>query len=117
MVRFEVIDPPTAEFKPIAPNRPLLIGASAVLALAVGGGIAYLMHLLRPVFLSSRQLNAITGLPVIGEVSMTWLEKYHATHRRGTFLYATGTAALVVLATAVVLLQQRISDVVRGLLT
>ena len=117
MVRFEVIDPPTAEFKPIAPNRPLLIGASAVLALAVGAGIAYLMHLLRPVFLSSRQLNAITGLPVIGEVSMTWLEKYHATHRRGTLLYATGTAALVVLATAVVLLQQRISDVVRGLLT
>jgi polysaccharide chain length determinant protein (PEP-CTERM system associated) len=115
VVRFEVIDPPSASFKPVAPNRPLLIAASLVVAFGLGGGIAYLLHLLKPVFTSSRQLNGITGLPVLGVVSMTWIDRYKAAQRRGTIVYAGAAAALVMCVGVVLVLQNRLTQLVHGL--
>ncbi len=117
IVRFEIIDPPSASFAPIAPKRPLLIAAAFVVALVAGGAVAYLMHLLKPVFLSVRQLSAITGMPVIGAVSMTWLEKYRSHGRRAAVLYAAATAVLVFVAAVTLILQGQIYQTVRGLLT
>jgi polysaccharide chain length determinant protein (PEP-CTERM system associated) len=103
IVRFEIIDPPTAGFKPVAPNRPLLIVAILIAGLAAGGGLAYLLHLLKPVFANVRQLNEITGLPVLGVVSMTWLEKHQALQRREAFVCA-GVAGVLLLVGGVMLL-------------
>jgi polysaccharide chain length determinant protein (PEP-CTERM system associated) len=115
LVKFEVIDPPTAEFTPVAPNRPLLISAALIVALAAGIGAAYAMHLLQPVFISARQLQLLTGRPVIGAVSRIWLAKYRGTRQRNTLLYAGGTAGLVLVALGILVLQQTITDVVRRL--
>ncbi len=115
IVKFEVIDPPTAAFEPVAPNRPLLISGVLVLALAAGIGAAYVLHLLRPVFVSARQLGAVTGLQVIGAVGMAWMERYRALQRRWSLLYVGAASALVVLGAAVLLLESRISSVVRGI--
>lgn len=103
IVRFEIIDPPTAGFKPVAPNRPLLIVAILIAGLAAGGGLAYLLHLLKPVFANVRQLNEVTGLPVLGVVSMTWLEKHQALQRREAFVCA-GVAGVLLLVGGVMLL-------------
>ncbi|MGH8133167.1 MAG: XrtA system polysaccharide chain length determinant [Steroidobacteraceae bacterium] len=116
IVKFEIIDPPRADFAPIAPKRPKLIIAAFVLALAAGVGAAFLLHLLRPVFLSVRQLSAVVGFPVLGAVSMTWLEKYNARRRRGVVVYAGATAVLAAAAVMLVALHGLISQVVRGLL-
>jgi uncharacterized protein involved in exopolysaccharide biosynthesis len=116
IVKFEVIDPPTASFTPVAPNRPLLIAASFVLALVAGGAVAYLMYLLKPVFFSARQLSAVTGLPVLGSVSMAWLEKYRAKQHRSVLLYVGTAAAFVSVTIAILVLQGAISELVRGLL-
>ena len=48
-VRFDVIEPPNAEFKPVSPPRSLLVLAVLVVAVGAGVGVALLMHLLRPV--------------------------------------------------------------------
>lgn len=95
VVRFEIVDPPSAAFKPVAPNRPLLIVAILLAGLAAGGALAYLLHQLRPVFGSVRQLNEITGLPVLGVVSMTWLEKHKALQRHGALVYAAAAFLLL----------------------
>ncbi|MGH8324578.1 MAG: GNVR domain-containing protein [Steroidobacteraceae bacterium] len=116
IVKFEVIDPPTAGFTPIAPKRPLLIAGAFILAIAAGAGVAYLLHLLKPVFLSARNLSAVTGIPVLGSVSMTWLEKYRTRRQHAAVLYAGAAAVLVLVAVTVLLLQGQISHVVRGLL-
>src|SRR4029078_2841023 len=56
VVKFEVVDPPSASFSPVAPNRVLLLAAVLVVGLGLGGGTAYVMHQLRPVFHSTRAL-------------------------------------------------------------
>jgi polysaccharide chain length determinant protein (PEP-CTERM system associated) len=113
LVKFEVIDPPTAEFQPVAPNRPLLISAALIVALAAGVGAAYAMHLLQPVFISARQLQVLTGRPVIGAVSRIWVAKHRGNRQRSALLYAGGAASLVLVAVAMLVLQQTITDVVR----
>lgn len=67
-VQFRVVEPARVPPSPSAPNRPLLF--SGVLLLAMGGGtaLAFLVSQLRPVFDHRRQLNAVTGFPVLGTV-------------------------------------------------
>jgi len=117
LVKFQVIDPPTAGFKPVSPNRPLLIIGALLAALAAGAGVAYLLHLLRPVFVSSRQLGAATGLTVLGAVSLAWSDQHRVVRRRSTVRYAFWTAALLVLGAAVLVLHGHISHVIGELRT
>jgi len=70
-VRFEVIDAPSADFHPVSPKRTLLLLSVFLGAIAAGGGVAYVLTLLWPVFHSARQLGAITGAAVLGVVSAT----------------------------------------------
>jgi protein tyrosine kinase modulator len=108
VVKFQVIDPPTAEFAPVAPKRALLILGALIAALAAGGGAAYLLQLVRPVFVSQRQLGSVTGLPVLGSVSMAWLDQ-HRTALRGERLRCVwAISGLVVLGLGILVLQAHI---------
>lgn len=109
VVRFEVVDPPNADFLPVAPNRPLLIVAVLLAALTTGGALAYLLHELKPVFANVRQLNEITGLPVLGLVSMTWLERHQAQQRRAAIVYACAASGLFLSSGVVLVAQSRVT--------
>jgi polysaccharide chain length determinant protein (PEP-CTERM system associated) len=98
VVRFEVVDPPTVDPEPVFPKRTKLIFQVLAAGLAIGLGVAYLMHQLRPVFTSPRQLTDATQLPVLGSVSMTWVERHRAAGRRALWAYSFGAAALILLA-------------------
>ena len=98
VVRFEVVDPPTVDPEPVAPKRTKLIFQVLAAGLAAGLGVAYLMHQLRPVFTSPRQLSEATQLPVLGSVSMTWVERHRAAGRRAVWAYSFGAALLVLVA-------------------
>ena len=102
VMNFEVMEPPTAAFTPVAPHRPALIALVLLIGLGGGAALAYLLHQLKPVFQTARQLAAITGLPVIGTVSMTWLEAHRSLARRGVLAFA-GTTILLVVTTGLVL--------------
>jgi hypothetical protein len=102
IVRFEVVVPPRASYMPVAPNRPRLIIMVLLVGLGAGLGVGYLMHQLRPIFNSSRQLTEITRLPVLGVVSMTWLERHQLAARRTVWIYG-GVVAVLLMATVVVL--------------
>ena len=101
-IRFELIDPPSASFKPATPNRPILLSGVLALALGAGLGLAYLLHLLKPTFHSGKALSAVTGLPVLGIVSMTWIERYRA-KRMGGYALQGGLLVLLIVLYAVVL--------------
>ena len=116
IVKFEIIDPPAASFTPIAPNRPLLIVAAFLGALGAGGAVAYLMSLLNPVFVNTRELSGVAGLPVLGSVSVAWRAKHRATQHRSLVLYVGTATAFVCAAIALLALQGMISQLVRGLL-
>ncbi len=116
-VKFQVIDPPMAQYTPVAPKRPRLIIVSLIAALGAGLGVAYLLHMLQPAFVSTRQLAAVTGLTVLGAVSMAWADRRRAERHRSTVLYACGTVGLVLLGLAVLVLNTHISNLVGGLRT
>ena len=116
-VHLETIDPPSAGFNPVAPNRPLLIIGVLLAGLAAGGGLAYVLYQLKPVFDTARQLGAVTGLPVLGVVSMTWLEKQNLQKRRGLAAFVGAAASLVLAAGVVFMIHGRVTQFVHGLLT
>jgi polysaccharide chain length determinant protein (PEP-CTERM system associated) len=96
LVKFQIIDPPAASFTPVSPKRPLLIVGAFFLALAAGIGAAYMLHLLRPVFVSTRQLASATGLPVLGAISMAWAEKHRLAKHQTSIRYALLSTGLLV---------------------
>lgn len=116
IVRFEEIDPPAAGFIPVAPQRLKLLGIVLVAGVAAGAGIAYLLHLLRPVFNNARTLNEVTGLPVLGVVSMTWLDKYKSEQRLNRLAFAGAAAMLVAAFAAVILFRTAGSQLLRSMI-
>jgi polysaccharide chain length determinant protein (PEP-CTERM system associated) len=67
-VRFEIVEPPTANYAPVWPKRLRLIAGILVAALLIGGGLAYGLNQLRPAIQSAASLAALTGVPVLGVV-------------------------------------------------
>ncbi|GFE82141.1 chain-length determining protein [Steroidobacter agaridevorans] len=105
-VRFDVIEPPNAGFKPISPKRSILVLATLVVAIGFGAAIAFLMHQLKPVFNSARGLTEATGLQVLGAVSMIWVDEVRANEKRAYVRYGVALLGLFVVG-AVVLQMSR----------
>lgn len=72
-IRFKIADPPTKPSKPSSPNRELLYSIILFSGIISGFGVAFLIYFVRPVFMSSRQVRVVTGLPSLGSVSLTSL--------------------------------------------
>ncbi len=67
---FRLIDPPRASPKPVAPNRLLLLPLALLAALVAGLAASFAASELRPVFFDSYTLRDVTGLPLLGVISM-----------------------------------------------
>ena len=94
-VRFEIVQPPTASFSPVFPRRVLFLIGVLAGALAIGAGVAYLLHMMSPVVSSARSLADFTGLPVLGVVSGAFPGRFAAQARSALLHYAVGVACLV----------------------
>lgn len=70
-LKFKIADPPTKPNKPSSPNRILFYSAILVGGIVSGFGVAFLVYFIRPVYMSSRQVRVVTGLPSLGSVSLT----------------------------------------------
>ncbi len=117
LVRFDVVDPPRAGFDPVFPKRPLLAVGALMAAIAAGAGLAFLLNLLRPVFASVHRLREMTGLPVLGAVSMTWIERYDAQLRRSALQLAGAVLGMVLLCGLFIATQRTLASAVRAWVT
>ena len=103
---FRVIDPPTLATKPSAPNRLLLIPVAGLAGLIAGFALTFLISQLRPAVVDPRGLREVTGLPVLGTVSMLTTPERRSARRRGLLAFGAGLFAYVgMVAAAVVALQ------------
>lgn len=93
---FRLIDPPRASQNPVAPNRLILLPAGLLLALATGLLAAFLASQLRPVFFDGKTLREVTGLPVLGTVSLIPNPIRSAKERSSLRRFLAATAALIV---------------------
>lgn len=116
VVNFRLIDPPFATFEPTSPQRVLLL--AMVLGAGLGGGaaIAWLIHLIRPVFFDARKLQDVIGLPVLGAVSMTWLDRNLAMRRAEMVSFLTVSAFLFASFGAVVLAREPAGELIRNVI-
>jgi polysaccharide chain length determinant protein (PEP-CTERM system associated) len=106
IVDFQIVDPPAAPFNPVFPTRPVLLAVVLLLALAFGTAVAWLFCKLKPVFNHGRSLAEITGLPVIGVVSLAWVERHRAALRRDYLRYAIAGGALIVVTGVVTFIHE-----------
>ena len=106
VVTFNIIDPPSVGFEPVAPPRVLLLVAVLVLACGAGIGFAFLLDQLRPVFHDAKTLRVRTDRPVLGVVSLTWLDRHKSQRRRELGAFVTMGVALIGVFTMVVIFQE-----------
>jgi polysaccharide chain length determinant protein (PEP-CTERM system associated) len=96
-VKFQIIDPPSVGFKPVAPQRMLLLVGVLFAALGAGVALAYALNQVRPVYQNARLLASKTGLPVLGTVSRTWVQAQRMAVRKSTMAFSAGVSLLAVL--------------------
>ena len=81
VVSFNVIEPPMVSIDPVAPKRTLFLIGVLLAGIGAAGAFAFVLHQLNPVFHDARTLREISGRPVLGVVSMTWLDRHRMARR------------------------------------
>ena len=116
VVSFNIIDPPAAPLDPVAPKRGLLLIGVLIAGLAGGGALAFVIHQVKPVFHDARALDMIVGRPVLGVVSMTWLDRHKARRAFRFSSFVVAGTALFLLFGASFVLQEQFTDLMRAIL-
>ncbi len=91
-----VVDAPRIPPRPFAPNRPLMFFAGLILAIGAGGAASFLVSRVRPRFFDTTALREVTGLPVLGAVSVRWDSSQRWQSRRRVIGFLSALAALIV---------------------
>jgi polysaccharide chain length determinant protein (PEP-CTERM system associated) len=95
MMSFRVIDPPVVPRTPAGPNRLRFYAIVFAGALLAGLGGAFLMSQIRPTFLSQHSLREVTGVPILGSISMNWTEQQKTSRRRRLYAFGLAVASLL----------------------
>lgn len=103
-VRFEVVQPPFASFQPVSLKRPLLAGIVLVVSMVLGGAVAFVLHLFRPIVVSSKGLEAFTNARVLGTVGVAFPRRAQRSARLATFCFSSAAAVLFLLFVATLVL-------------
>jgi polysaccharide chain length determinant protein (PEP-CTERM system associated) len=102
VIEFKIIDPPRVPTVPSAPNRPLLYSLVLLGGLVAGIALAFGVGLIRPTVDDRHGLRELTGLPMLGAVTMIWTNEQQLKRRKGMVSFAATMASLLA-AYAVVL--------------
>jgi len=101
-VRFEIVQPPTADVRPVWPLRLPMLAAILVAALAAGAAVAYGLHYLQPVVASAGALAQFSRVPILGLVSSAFPEREQQALRRDVLRLSIAVACLIVAFVVVV---------------
>jgi len=95
-VTFRVIDPPFVPLEPSEPNKPLLNGVVLLLGIAAGVGVGLLVSLISPVISDARTLVGITGMPLLGAVTLNLLPEQKRREMVGLVTFASLSTGLLI---------------------
>ena len=101
-LKFRIVEPPKVPLLPVGPQRILLSIGILIAGLAAGGGLAFLIAQIKPVYYDMSVLRSQTGFPVLGQISRVWTSEL--TLRRRVEVTGFGVAVAMLLAVFVVIL-------------
>lgn len=104
-VQLRVIEPPLASLQPVSPNRPLLLAAVLVTALASGMVLAFVLNQAQPVVMAVSDLRRAAALPVLGAISLFMTADQRRARRTRLIVFSAGCAGLVVALACAILFQ------------
>lgn len=117
VVTFNVTDPPKVGLDPVGPKRTLMMFGVLILGLGAGGGLAFVMNQINPVFHDVESLRRFLGKPVLGQVSMTLLDARVSERRHDVVRFAAATSMLFAFFSAMLVLQEPAVRLVRTVFT
>jgi len=96
-LKFKIIDPPFVPLEPASPKRGLLMLGVLAVGIAGGLGLMFLLYMLRPVFITTQELNETLGLPVLGSVKIRWsvAQKEKLKFELSKFMAAAGCLIII----------------------
>jgi polysaccharide chain length determinant protein (PEP-CTERM system associated) len=95
VAEFRLIDPPRVTPKPVSPNRLLLIPGVLVAALATGLAFAFAASQMRPTLANGEALRQLTGLPLLGVVTMLNTDVDRRRERMSLMRFVVASGGLV----------------------
>jgi polysaccharide chain length determinant protein (PEP-CTERM system associated) len=95
-IKFNMIEPPNSNMRPMWPNRPLLMIAGLFGGLLVGAGFAVLLNLMSPTVNDAVRLARESGVRVLGTISRFQSRDERRASRLRFLHFATVAGALVV---------------------
>ena len=116
VVSFNIIEPPIADPEPVSPRRTLLLIAVLLLGLGSGGGLAWLIHQLHPVFYDVLTLQHITGRPVLGAINIAQQDAGRTLQRVDIGLFVAAVTGLLVIFISSLVFQELAPHLFRALL-
>ena len=96
-LKFKIADAPNTPLQPSSPKRKLLFSGVLLGGIVFGLAMAGLLYLIRPTVMSTLQLRQITGLPVLGSISMKTNAVQASKNRKEALKYSFATLGLVVI--------------------
>tara|TARA_R110001599_G_scaffold353742_2_gene596067 strand:- start:47764 stop:49293 length:1530 start_codon:yes stop_codon:yes gene_type:complete len=94
-VTFRVIDPPFVPSKPSEPDKLILNSMVLIMALGAGAAVALLMSFIKPVVVDQQSLVKLTGLPLLGTISMVPTPEEKKRENWGLVAFSSLMAVLV----------------------
>lgn len=92
---FRLIDPPRASQKPVAPDRFVLLPLALLASLGLGLAASFGASQLRPAFFDSSTLAEVSGLPLLGVVSLQTTASTRNLERKIRIRFWTALGALI----------------------
>jgi hypothetical protein len=92
-LKFRIVEPPKVPIIPVGPKRLLLSAVVLIMALGIGGGMAFLLSTLKPVYFDMKTLRTELEFPVLGQVTRVMTDDVKMKRR----LEISGFVSVVVL--------------------
>jgi polysaccharide chain length determinant protein (PEP-CTERM system associated) len=103
-LKFRIVEPPKIPILPVGPKRPLLTAVVLFVALGIGGGIAFLLSQIKPVYFDMRTLRTELEFPVLGQVTRIMTDEVRMKRRLEISGFVSIVALLFLLFIGIVLI-------------
>jgi polysaccharide chain length determinant protein (PEP-CTERM system associated) len=94
-VKVKIIEPPRVPLLPTGPNRLLFASVVLLVGLGVGGALSAVLSQMNPRIIDVPDLKDITGLPVLGVISMSSSPLHRQQRRYELMAFSAGLAGLI----------------------